>query len=381
MADSKKRRSRPTLSRKAWIAIAVLAVAVGLVLAVPGTGSTTIVANFASTEGIYVGDNVAVLGVPVGTITAITPTQGHVRVTMRVDADVKIPANADAAIIAPSLISSRYIQLAPRYLGGPVLGDGATIPQSHTYVPVEWDQIKSELNTLAVALGPQGANKDGSLSRLVKSANSTLSGEGSTLASTLSNLSKAIGTLNGGSANLFSTIRNLQIFVSALRQSDQQIAMFTTQLDQVSGLIDDNGKSLQSAVDNLGSAVGKVEGFVKNNKRQLIASLSHLGDVTKIVAGQQESLAQALKVAPNALSNLVAAVHRRQNAVGVDVQGANIHSPGQLLCGAVGGVEDQSGAGAGALCEQLLGNLLDQLASNSSTTQSVQLLEQLLGLR
>jgi len=169
--------------------------------------------------------------------------------------------------------------------------------------------------------------------------------------------------------------------VSAMKESDQQIATFTTQLDQVSGLIDDNGKSLQSAIANLGSAVGKVEGFVKNNKTQVIASLSHLADVTKIVAGQQENLAQILKVAPNALSDLVAAVHGRQNAVGVDVQGANLHSPGQLLCGAIGGVEDQSGAGSGALCERLLGNLLDQLASNSSTTQSVQLLEQLLGLR
>lgn len=372
---------RLPLSRRAWIIIAVLVVVVGVFLALPGGGSTTIVANFASTEGIYVGDNVAVLGVPVGTITGITPTGGHVRVTMQVDSDVKIPANADAAIIAPSLVSSRYVQLAPRYQGGAVMSDGATIPQSRTYVPVEWDQIKSELNTLALALGPQGANKDGSLSRLVKSANGTLSGEGTTLASTISNLSKAIGTLNDGSTNVFSTIRNLQIFVSAMKESDQQIATFTTQLDQVSGLIDDNGKSLQSAIANLGSAVGKVEGFVKNNKTQVIASLSHLADVTKIVAGQQENLAQTLKVAPNALSDLVAAVHGRQNAVGVDVQGANLHSPGQLLCGAIGGVEDQSGAGAGALCERLLGNLLDQLASNSSTTQSVQLLEQLLGLR
>lgn len=370
------------LSRRVWVAIAVIAIGAGLLVTLPGAGSTTVVADFASTEGIYVGDNVAVLGVPVGTITSITPTDGHVQVTMRVNSGVKIPANAEAAIIAPSLVSSRYIQLAPRYQGGSVLADGATILQSRTYVPVEWNQIENELNSLAVALGPQGANKDGSLSRLVKSANTTFSGEGTTLASTISNLSKAIGTINNGSGDLFSTIQNLQVFVSAMKDSDQQISTFTSQLDQVSGLIDDNGDSLKSAVANLGAAVSKVQGFVKNNKSQLISSLSGLADVTKIVAGQQENLAQTLQVAPNALANLVAAVHGRQNAVGVDLEGANIHSPGQLLCGAIGGVEDQSGGSkTGALCEQLLGNLLDQLASNSATTQSVQLLEQLLGLR
>lgn len=369
------------LTRRAWIVIAVLAVIAGLLLAIPGTGSRTVVAYFANSEGIYVGDNVTVLGVPVGTITGIKATRGEVEVTMKVDADVTIPAGAQAAIVAPSLISSRYVQLTPRYQGGPTLADGAVIPRSRTFVPVEWDRIKDELNRLAVALGPTGANRNGSLSGLIRSANSTLSGEGSTFANTLANLSKAVGTLNSGSGDLVSTIQNLQVFVTALRESDQQISTFTSRLDAVSSLIDDNGSGLRSAVSNLASAVGKVETFVKTNKAQLLRSAGGLADVTSIVASQQENLAQTLHVAPNAIANLIAAVHQRQNAVGVDLQGANIHSPGQLLCGAIGGAAAKSVSQAGELCQQLLGGLLDQLASSGQTTKSIQLLEQLLGIR
>lgn len=370
---------RPT--RRVLIAVAAVVVLLGFFLALPGTGSKTVVAYFANTEGIYAGDNVSVLGVPVGTISDIQAINGQVRVTMKIDSNIQIPAGAEAAIVAPSLVSSRYIQVAPRYQGGPALADGGVIPRSRTFVPVEWDQIKDQLDRLAVALGPNGANRDGSLSTLVRSANKTLAGEGTTFAQAIANLSKAVGTISNGSGDLFSTVQNLQVFVTALKESDQQIATFTSRLDAVSSLIDGNGNGLRSAVTTLASAVAKIESFVKANKSQLLTTTAGLAAVTKIVASQQENLAQTLQVAPNALSNLIAAVHGRQNAVGVDVQGANIHSPGQLLCGAIGAAAAKSASQAGEFCQQLLGGLLDQLASNSSTTQSLQLLEQLLGVR
>ena len=45
-------------------------------------GSTTVHANFAYVNGIYVGSKVTVLGVPVGTVTEVQPQGTTVRVTM-----------------------------------------------------------------------------------------------------------------------------------------------------------------------------------------------------------------------------------------------------------------------------------------------------------
>jgi phospholipid/cholesterol/gamma-HCH transport system substrate-binding protein len=359
--------------------LAILMCAVMLVF-VPSARATNVVAYFASTNGIYAGDEVRILGVPVGKITAVNAERDRVRVEIRVDGGVKVPAGAKAVIVAPSLVSSRYVQLTPRYTGGPTLHDGSAIPESRTATPVEWDQIKDQLNDLAVALGPTGANKSGALSGLVTSAAGALEGQGAPINETVQNLARAARTLQSGSGDAFSTVRNLQLFVSTLAQSDQQIALFSARLDAVSGLLDGDKGSLRTAMTNLAVAVKKVERFVRANRAAIKTSLTGLTDVAGVVAKQQQALAQTLQVAPNALSNLIESVHERQNAVGVDLQGANIHSPGQLLCGAVGGVSDTTGAKAGQRCQSLVGGLLDQLAGNQKTTAYLEYLEKLLGI-
>jgi len=365
--------------RGATLVLAMVVLSVLLVF-VPGARATRLTVYFASTNGIYAGDEVRVLGVPVGKITSIKAERDRVEVRIKVDGDVKIPTGAKAAIVAPSLVSSRYVQLAPQWTGGPSLRSGAVIPESRTAVPVEWDQIKGQLNDLAVALGPQGANKSGALSNLVTSASGALSGEGESINATLANLARATRTLSSGSDDAFSTVRNLQVFVSALAESDQQIAEFSASLDAVSGLFDADKGALRTGMANLASAVGKVERFVRSNRAEIKQSIVGLTDVAGVVAKQQEALAQTLQVAPNALANLIEAVHQRQNAVGVDLHGANIHSPGQLLCGAVAGASATTGLKAGKLCQNLVGGLLDQLAGNQKTTAYIDFLEKLLGI-
>ena len=67
-------------------------------MVVPGRqeGSITLTAQFDSASGLYEDNMVAVLGMPVGKVTEITPKGGYVEVQFSVDRDVKIPANAQA---------------------------------------------------------------------------------------------------------------------------------------------------------------------------------------------------------------------------------------------------------------------------------------------
>jgi phospholipid/cholesterol/gamma-HCH transport system substrate-binding protein len=365
---------------KAIVGVVVLLLLAVLLLVVPGARSTSAVAYFPSTNGIYAGDEVRILGVKVGKVTKITPERDRVKVNFKFSGDIKVPADAKAVIVAPSLVSSRYLQLTPQYAGGARMQDGAVIPEAHTAVPIEWDQIKTQLNDLAVALGPNGANKNGALSSLVTSASGVLKGEGGTISQTIADLSRATKALQNGSGDAFSTISNLQVFVSALAESDQQISLFSQRLDSVSGLFADDKDSLRTGLSGLATAVQKVQKFVKDNHVKLQKTILGLGDVTSVVAKQQEALAQTLQVAPNALANLIEAVHQRQNAVGVDLVAANIHSPGQLICGAIAGASESTGPQAGKLCQSVLGNLLDQLAGNKNTTAALEALENLLGI-
>ena len=87
---------------------------------------------------------------------------------MSYDGKYKCP-RPPALLVANSLVSDRYIQLAPVYKSGPVMPDHG--PPSTTTAPprpAELDDIYGALNKLSVALGPKGANKNGALSTLLK---------------------------------------------------------------------------------------------------------------------------------------------------------------------------------------------------------------------
>jgi phospholipid/cholesterol/gamma-HCH transport system substrate-binding protein len=360
------RIAEQTRTRLTVLAVLAVALVTGGWSLRPGNGQVDVIAYVDNANGIYAGDEVRVLGVPVGRIDKITPERDRVRIEFHYDHDVKVPADAGAVIVAPSLVSSRYLQLAPRYDGGPVLGDGAVIPLERTATPVEWDQIKDQLNDLAVALGPSGANRDGALSRLLQASAATLDGKGSTINATIHNLASAVTTLRSGGGDTFSTVRKLQVFVSAMAQSDQQVAQFLQRLDAVSGMLADNRRAMRSALASLSTAVDHVGSFVRDNRGQLVHTLQGLTEVSRVVARQQDYLAQTLHVAPTALADLIESYHQRQNAVGVDLHAANVHSPGQLVCGAIGGAQGASAAQANDLCQKAVGDLLDQLAGSQA---------------
>lgn len=89
--------------------------------------------------------------------------------------------------------------------------------------------------------------------------------------------------------------------------------------------------------------------------------MSGLADVATSVAAQQEALAQTLHVTPNAISNLYGAYHKKQNAVAAAVQLANVTTPAQLICGAIGGAGNLGPVSTMDLCRDTLGPLLGAL--------------------
>src|SRR6478672_10556081 len=178
----------------ALAAALVLVAAVGWTILRPA-GQYRLTAYFTQTVGLYPGSDVRILGIKVGSIDDIVPLGDKVRVTMTVDDDYAIPADADAVVLAPSLVSDRYVQFSPVYDGGAKMKDGATIPLNRTATPVELDQVYGALDDLSSALGPKGANKNGALSDLVDTGAANLQGNGAALNHTLNGFSQAVQTL------------------------------------------------------------------------------------------------------------------------------------------------------------------------------------------
>lgn len=213
--------------------VLVTALAVGAVLWKRQEPQRRVVAYFTRAVGVYPGSDVRVLGVRVGEVEAVTPQGRVVRVTMRYDPAVAVPADAQAVIVPPSVVSDRYVQLTPAFTGGAALPDGAEIPVTRTAAPMEIDEIYQALDDFNRALGPQGANADGALSDLLAAGRANLDGNGDDLHETLDGLSRALDTLSDGRQDLFGSVANLQRFTTALARSDQQVRGFQQQLADV----------------------------------------------------------------------------------------------------------------------------------------------------
>ena len=95
---------------------------------VKGNGGYEIAAEFGSTGGLSVGDDVRISGIKVGQITAqqLDPITYVAKVSMAIEPTIKIPSDSSARITAASLLGGNYLELMP---GAAIdtLGAGAVI--------------------------------------------------------------------------------------------------------------------------------------------------------------------------------------------------------------------------------------------------------------
>ncbi|MBP2364802.1 MCE family protein [Pseudonocardia parietis] len=343
--------------------VAVLLV-IGVITALSTTGQRSATAFFENSTGLYEGDEVRILGVPVGVVDRITPDGPAIRVEFSYDADQPVPADAKAAIVAPSLVTSRYLQLAPRYTGGPVLPDDAEIPIERTAVPVEWDEIKEQLSRLSTELGPQAGDPQGSLARALGVGAETLGGQGAAINETITELSRAMTTLAGGSDDLFATVRNLQVFTEALSTSDRQIVEFGQRLASVSGVLAENEQQLGRAVVDLRETFEVVHGFVEEHRERLGTSVRELDDLSGLLVENQDRLAKVLHAAPTPLVNLYNAYQPGTASVHGQVAVGNFANPALFVCSGIAAAGALPPDDAARVCAEQLGPLLNVLTMN-----------------
>jgi phospholipid/cholesterol/gamma-HCH transport system substrate-binding protein len=327
----------------------------------------TITAYFPTATAIYPGDEVRVSGVKVGTIDAITPEGTQTKMVIKVDRGVPIPANAKAVIVAQNLVAARYVQLTPAYRtgDGPTMRDGAVIPIDRTAVPVEWDEVKEQLMRLATELGPKAGVSDTSVSRFIDSAANALEGNGDKLRQTLAQLSGAARIFAEGSGNIVDIIKNLQIFVTALRDSKEQIVMFENRLASLTSVVNDSRSDLDAALTDLSVALEEVRRFVAGSRNQISEQVRSLASVTQNLVDNRMALENVLHVTPNAIANYHLIYHPSTGGVSGSVSLANFANPVWFVCGLIGAIENTTAPETAKLCAQYLGPALRLLNINN----------------
>ena len=357
---------------RASVILLALVLILGIIAAVIGWNlykkatTNSVTAYFTQTLALYEGDDVQIMGVRVGSIDSIVPDGDKMKVTFHYDDKYKVPADATASILNPSLVASRTIQLAPPYTGGPVLEDGAVLGLDRTQVPVEYDDLRNSINRLLTDLGPTPEQPKGPFGDIIESAADGFAGKGQQLNRTLTNLSEALYTLNEGRGDFFSVIKSLALFVNALYQSDQQFVALNDDLAQITNAFTNTDNEVADALQDLNELLDTTRGFIDENGEVLATDIQNLSDVTTAILQPQarDGLETALHAYPNVAANLMNI--SSPNAGGIVAMPVinNFANPMQFLCSAI-----QAGSRLGyqesaELCAQYLGPILDAIKFN-----------------
>lgn len=293
------------IRRTSTLLAVVLVVGIAVTLLRSGDSSRHLTATFARTTSLYEGAKVKVLGVAVGRVDKITVRGTSVEVRISYDDDVELPADVHALIVPPSIVGDRFVQLAPAYLSGPVLADGAHLALARTGVPLELDDTYKSLDQLAAALGPKGANTEGALSRFVAAAAANLDGNGHQLNDTLRQFASAVGTLAGSSDDISGTVTNLSKISQTFAGKDAEVRALVTSLARVGTELNSQRGDLTTSVTDLRAALAEVAAFTRKHRAALTSSLAGLNEVTDNLAGHADELGRLTSLAPVGLTSLM----------------------------------------------------------------------------
>lgn len=326
------------------VAVPVVVVALLLAAAVTmfgGEKRKTLVAHFPRVISVYEGSDVRVLGVSIGEVVEVRPSGTDVVVTMEYDADTRLPADAKAVVVSPSIVGDRFVQITPVHDGGEVLADHAELDLDRTAVPLELDEIYRSLDDLTVALGPTGANRQGALSDLLDTTAENFGGQGAAFNTTIRSFGRLSRTLDNNKEELFGSAARLEAFVRTLAENDQTVRDFNTSLSQVSDMLAGERQELQASLRNLSGALTQVSSFVQENRDVLGRNITGLNRVSKVLVKQRDALDEILGVAPLALNNLSLTYNPQAGTLDTRANiGELVHQietdPATLLCGLTG---------------------------------------------
>jgi phospholipid/cholesterol/gamma-HCH transport system substrate-binding protein len=344
----------------------VLVATAGLFVALrpAGFNRINVVGYFANSSGLFVGDDVRILGVPVGKIEQIEPQGTRVKISFWYDEKYRVPGDAKAVILSPALVTARAIQLTPAYTGGPVMADHAVVPEERTAVPVEFDDFRKQLERLADTLQPTEAGGVSTLGALVNTAADNMRGQGANLRQTIIGLSQAISALGDHSNDIFSTVKNLSILVSALQNSTGVIRQLNVNIANATALLSNDPDEISRALSDVNAVVGDARTFVAANRDTLGTASDKLASISTALVQSLDDLKQTLHVAPNTVQNFINIYHPAQASTSGAMVLANFANPITFLCGAIQAASRLNAEQSAKLCVQYLAPIVKNRQMN-----------------
>lgn len=337
--------------------VLVLMLGTGLLFALRGfdrISHITVIGYFDNSNGLFPGDDVRIRGVRVGKVDKIEPQPLRAKVTFWLDRKYRVPADAKAVILSPQLVTGRAIQLTPAYTGGPAMQSGAVIPQDRTAVPVEWDDLRVQLERMTDLLKPTKPGGASTLGELINTAADNLRGQGSNIRDSVVKLSQAVSVLGDHSKDTFGTLKNLSTVVDALHGSTDVLEQLNRNMAAVTSLLANDPNKIGRAVADLNAVVGDVQSFAAENRETIGTTSDKLASISTSLVESLDDIKQTLHMAPTTFANFNNIYEPSNGAMTGALAINNFADPIQFLCGAIQAASRLGAEQSAKLCVQYL---------------------------
>lgn len=312
--------SRRTAALAALLTVVSLVVGGAYLLRSEPTPPLRFTAQFDNVIGLYVGNEVAILGMPVGRVTSIESQGTHVAVGIEINPGVQVPADVTAVTVGTSLLTDRHVELTPPYSSGATLADGAVLDLESTRTPIEFDRVLKMVDKLGTAMGGDGQG-GGPLTDLMAATSAITSTSGPQIKSALAGLSEALRTGEDGGAatkeNIQTIITNLSKLTDAGARNEQQVREFGSYVRQLTDLLAAQGVGQGDTGSRLNGLLTRINDLLDTNGDNLKASIGSTSRLAKALVDYRRELAEVFDVAPLAIDNVSNAIDSKNGMLRV----------------------------------------------------------------
>jgi phospholipid/cholesterol/gamma-HCH transport system substrate-binding protein len=255
-----------------------------------GPGSFTVQAQMPDVNNIQQNSRVRVGDVNVGTVTKIERQDWHALVTMTLDGDVQLPANATATLGQTSLLGSLHIELAAPADQPPTgtLRDGSVIPLS------AGNAYPSTEQTLAAASLLLNGGGLAQVQDITKALSTAFGGREDALRTLLSQVDTFIGRINAQTQDLIAATDSLNALVGKFAAQKPVVDRALDTIPDALETINDEREILIDALDQLGEFSALAADSVNQTSEAIVAELEDLGPVLQSLGDAGRSLTRSL---------------------------------------------------------------------------------------
>lgn len=264
-------------------------------IAMPGTegngpGSIIVQAQLPNVNNLQPNSRVRVGDVNVGTVTKIERQGWHALITMRINGDVSLPANATAKLGQTSLLGSQHVELAPPVIVPPTgrLREGSLIPLQNAGAYPSTEQTLAAVSLLFNGGGV------GQLHDIVETLSTALRGREKDLRSLIEQLDRFIGDVDSQTGDIIDATTSLDRLAGTFAAQRPVVDRALQTIPDAFSVLKDEREHLADALDQLGKFSALAADSVNQTKQNLVTELNDLAPVVRSLANAGPALTRSL---------------------------------------------------------------------------------------